>query len=144
MAGARGSGIPLAYCLIQTSSEAPRGAKQAVLTSFCGLLKSLGIDPDFTLSDKDWSEINALRAVWPHAKHQLCLWHALRAVKQRLAKNKDTPGPYDPETAREEFSFIDPAFVPLSQQDKSQRVRQFSRYANYYVLIYLSASFAAR
>ena len=74
-------------------------------------LKRLGVNPEYTLSDKDWSEINAFRAVWPKAKHQLCFWHALRAVKQQLAKNKDTPAPYDPEEAQRQFSFINTAEI---------------------------------
>jgi FPC/CPF motif-containing protein YcgG len=117
VAGAHGSGIPLAYCLIQTSPNATAGAKQAILTSFLGELRKLGIMPEFTLSDKDWSEINAMKEVWPRAKHQLCFWHALRALKQRLSKNKITPAAYDPKEAQHEFSFINSSFVPLAQQD---------------------------
>lgn len=65
VAGAKGSGIPLAYCLIQTKAEAEHGAKEAVLTDFLTRLKERNVNPEFTLSDKDWSEINAMRAVWP-------------------------------------------------------------------------------
>ncbi len=111
----KGSGIPLAYCLIQTSDQAGKGAKEATLQSFLDQLKKLGVNPEYTLSDKDWSEINAMRAVWPNAKHQLCFWHALRALKQRMSKNKDTPAPYNPSDAQAEFSFIDITFVPVSQ-----------------------------
>ena len=60
-----------------------------------------------------------MHAVWPNAKHQLCFWHALRALKQRLAKNKDTPAPYDGDAAHQLFEFIDPTFVPVGQQDNS-------------------------
>ena len=35
-------------------------------------------------SDKDCSEINAFSTVFPDAKHQLCYWHVLRAIKQHL------------------------------------------------------------
>lgn len=116
MADAKGSGVPLAFLLIRTSKDAQSGAKQAVLERFLGQLKLRGVEPEFTLSDKDWSEINAMRATWPEAKHQLCFWHALRALKQRLAKKKDTPAPYDSEAAHREFNIIDPAFVPLGQR----------------------------
>ena len=85
VADVKGSGIPLAFLLIRTSKEARSGAKQAVLEQFLGQLKARGVQPEFTLTDKDWSEINAMRATWPEAKHQLCFWHALRALKQRLA-----------------------------------------------------------
>ena len=106
----------MAFLLIRTSKEARSGAKQAVLERFLGQLRSRGVQPEFTLTDKDWSEINAMRATWPEAKHQLCFWHALRALKQRLAKKKETPAIYDAETARKEFSFIDTAFIPLGQR----------------------------
>ncbi len=78
--------------------------------------------PEFTLSDKNWSEIEAMRETWPDAQHQLCFWHALRALKQRLAKKSETPGPYDPAEAQREFSFITSIFVPLAQQGLLDKV----------------------
>lgn len=102
--------------MIQSSKEADTGAKEQLLTSFLEKLKERGINPEYTLSDKDWSEINAMHAVWPVAKHQLCFWHVLRALKQRLAKNKERPGHYDVDAAHTEFHFISPSFVPLAQQ----------------------------
>lgn len=117
VAGAEGSGIPLAFLYVQTTAEAAPGSKQAILDSFLSELKKLGVNPEFTLSDKDWSEINAMRAVWPQAKHQLCFWHALRALKQRLAKVKETPKHYDVAYARQEFLYIKASFVPAAQQD---------------------------
>lgn len=116
VADAEGSGIPLAFLLMRTSKEAASGAKEAVLKQFLRALKSRGVNPEFTLSDKDWSEINAMRATWPNAKHQLCFWHALRALKQRLSKTKDTPAVYDAVSAKREFDFIDTSFVPAAQQ----------------------------
>ena len=124
MAEIKGSGVPLAFLLIFTSKDAAPLAKQTILERFLWCLKDKGVNPKFTLSDKDWSEINAMQSVWPSAKHQLCFWHALRAVKQRLAKNRDTPGPYDAERAHQEFSFIDTNFVPAAQcEDPSNAVR---------------------
>ncbi|KAI9059933.1 hypothetical protein FKP32DRAFT_1760738 [Trametes sanguinea] len=117
VADANGSGIPLAFMFIKTS-DAASGAKQTMLERFLGSLKALGVKPEFTLSDKDWSEINAMDAVWPEAKHQLCFWHALRALKQRLCKSKDSPAPYDAAEAKRHFAFIDPEFVPMAQQTK--------------------------
>ncbi|KAI0652859.1 hypothetical protein C8Q70DRAFT_693133 [Cubamyces menziesii] len=61
-----------------------------------------------------------MAAVWPTAKQQLCIWHALRADKKRLAKNKDTPAHYDVDAARREFEFIDARFVPVAQQDRAE------------------------
>ncbi|KAI0324630.1 hypothetical protein GY45DRAFT_1262496, partial [Cubamyces sp. BRFM 1775] len=117
VADADGCGIPLGFLFLLTTKDAAAGAKQKVLTRFLGGLKELGVQPEFTLTDKDWSEINAMAATWPDAKPQLCIWHALRAQKKRLCKNKDTPAPYDVHAARREFEFIDVNFVPISQQD---------------------------
>ena len=50
--------------------NAPSGTKQAVLTSFLTQLKRQGVNPKFTLSDKDWAEINAMRAVWAEVLHE--------------------------------------------------------------------------
>lgn len=72
-----------------------------------------------TLSDKDWSEIGACQDIFPDAKHQLCFWHCLRAVKKRLAILRRQPGPYNVEQAIAEFSFIDPTFLPLAQRPTS-------------------------
>ncbi|TCD59764.1 hypothetical protein EIP91_011523, partial [Steccherinum ochraceum] len=116
VAAADGSGVPLAFLMIQTSKDAAQYAKQRVLTSFLGQLKKLGVDPEFTLTDKDWSEINAMRHTWPHAKHQLCFWHALRALKQRLAKNRDAPAHYNVDEAHREFPFIKKEFLPVGQR----------------------------
>lgn len=54
--------------------------------------------------------------VWPFAKHQLCFWHALRALKQRLARTKEKPGPYNAQYAHQLFNFIKVTFVPTAQQ----------------------------
>jgi len=85
-------------------------------------IKSLGVDPEFVLSDKDQSEINALKCIWPEAKHQLCLWHILRAVKRRLSQN-DPPGLYNALEAHAAFPDIDLSFVPLGQMSVNQKVR---------------------
>ncbi|EIW53150.1 uncharacterized protein TRAVEDRAFT_100951, partial [Trametes versicolor FP-101664 SS1] len=116
VADANGAGIPLAFIFIRTTKDVGAGAKQAVLTRFLERLKELGVDPEFTLTDKDFSEINAMGATWKYAKHQLCFWHGLRAVKQRLCKNKHVPAPYNASAARSEFSFIDPHFLPAAQR----------------------------
>src|SRR5258706_15790525 len=84
-------------------------------------IRSLGIDPRFTLSDKDQSEINALKAVWPCAKHQLCLWHVLRALKRRLSQNEN-PGSYNALESNRVFPDIDLAFLTLGQMDTEEKV----------------------
>lgn len=120
VAGACGSGVPVAFCLVHTTKEARKGAKQEILTQFLSRLKELQFLPEFTLTDKDWSEINAMRKVWPDSKHHLCFWHALKAVKGRLSKNKSTPTYYNVEKAYTEFSFIQDTFVPAAQQTGSK------------------------
>lgn len=115
VADANGSGLPLAFLFIKTTKDAAAGAKQAVLEHFLTRLKEFGVDPEFTLPDKDFSEINAMAAVWPDAKQQLCFWHGVRAIKPRLCKNKDTPAPYDAAAAKREFAFIDLNFIPAAQ-----------------------------
>lgn len=94
------------------------GGKEALLTDFLKHFRDVwGISAiAFTLSDKDSTEINAFRAVWPKAKHQLCYWHCNKAVKKRLAILRRMPGPYNAEAARREFPFISKDFVPFAQQ----------------------------
>lgn len=41
-------------------------------------------------TDKDASEIAAVRQVWPSATIQLCMWHALRAVRAKLKDSSKT------------------------------------------------------
>ena len=114
--------MPLAYLLIKMLKGARKGAKRLVLERFLHALKQRGVHPEFTLTDKDWSEIGAFRTVWPVAKHQLCFWHGLRALKQRLVKSRLTPARYDVDAARREFPYIKRSFVPLAQQTGSENV----------------------
>jgi len=117
-----GEGLPLAYLFITTEANAVLHTKQKALVAWMQALSSLGIDPRFTLSDKDQTEINALRQVWPEAKHQLCLWHILRAIKRRLSLN-EPPGSYNILEANDAFPDIDASFVPLGQMNANERVR---------------------
>ena len=94
MADMLGEGLPLSYLFVVTDAEAPPCTKETVLVNWMEALKDHGITPEFILSDKDQSEINALGRVWPTAKHQLCLWHILRALKRQLANNREPPAPY--------------------------------------------------
>ena len=122
MADMLGEGLPLSYLFVVTNAEAPPNTKETVLVHWMEGLRSRGITPEFTLSDKDQSEINALNRVWPTAKHQLCLWHMLRAIKRRLANNREPPAFYRPADAKQTFAFIDPAFVPLRQMSMKDKV----------------------
>jgi len=122
MADMLGEGLPLSYLFVVTNAEAPPRTKETVLVNWMEALKYRGITPEFTLSDKDPSEINALGRVWPTAKHQLCLWHILRAVKRRLANNREHPAFYGSVDATRMFPFINPVFLPFGQMSTSDKV----------------------
>jgi len=122
-----GEGLPLTYLFITTEANVAPLTKQEALVAWMRAVRSLGIVPQFTLSDKDQSEINALTHVWPEAKHQLCLWHILRAIKRRLSQN-GTPGPYNALEANGAFPDIDPSFVPLEQMSVNEKVRTVISY----------------
>jgi len=123
MADMFGEGLPLSYMFVVTDADAPPHTKETVLVNWMEALKTRGITPEFTLSDKDQSEINALSRVWPTAKHQLCLWHILRALKRRLANNREPPAFYRSADAAQMFPFISPAFLPSGQMSANDKVR---------------------
>jgi hypothetical protein len=122
MADLHGEGLPLSYLFVVTSANAPPKTKEMVLVEWMSALKARGITPEFTLSDKDQIEINALRSVWPTAKHQLCFWHVLRALKRRLANNREAPAFYRATEASSHFPFIDATFLPLGQMQEYAKV----------------------
>jgi hypothetical protein len=47
----------------------------------------------------------------PLAKHQLCYWHGIKYLQERLAEDKP-PAKYDPRTAHAVFDLIDPTWAP--------------------------------
>ncbi|KAF8325049.1 uncharacterized protein EI90DRAFT_3157113 [Cantharellus anzutake] len=119
---ARGSGLPLGWCFVRTKSKQPKaGSKEAVLTTWLRHFRDdWNINALVTHSDKDRSE-----KVFPTAKHQLCFWHVLRAVKQRLAVLRRQPAPYNAAQAATEFAFINPIFIPIHQREKlPEKVRK--------------------
>ena len=123
-----GEGLPLSYLFMVTNAEAPPQTKEKVLVNWMEALKACGITPEFTLSDKDQSEINALSRVWPTAKHQLCLWHVLRAIKRRLGNNREHPAFYDAADAKSMFPIVDLGFLPIRQMSANDKVcKQTSR-----------------
>lgn len=62
----------------------------------------------FTLSDKDTSECGA---VFDKAKHQLCYWHAIHYLEERLGEDRPSAA-YDGRRAKKFRDFIDPTWVP--------------------------------
>jgi len=117
-----GKGLLLSYLFLTIEVNAIPHTKQTVLIEWMRAIRSLGVDPEFVLSDKDQSEINALKHVWPQAKHQLCLWHILRALKRRLSQN-EPPGSYNALEAHNAFPDIEASFVPLGQMSMNEKVR---------------------
>lgn len=133
-----GSGLPLGYLMLR-SEGGEAGGKERYLTHFLTAIRDKwNITALFTLTDKDWSEINAFRAVYPDAKHQLCYWHCLRAVKTRLSILRRTPAHYNVDEANAEFSWIDRVFVP-EQQRQSQVSACYTSMRNLYYTNFICA-----
>lgn len=116
-----GSGCPLGYLLIQ-SNNGDAGEKekyiQTLLDHFCTTWEMHVLE---TLSDKDITEINAFLAKMP-AKHQLCFWHCLRAIKICLATLARHPAYYNADEAFHEFNWIDCWFAPVNQMSEHEAV----------------------
>jgi hypothetical protein len=92
-----GTGVPLAYCFMDTFKDnthgvrrAEPGAATAILDQFLRPLQGAGFEPTFFGMDKDFSEIVAIRQVWPKATIQLCYWHARRAIRMKLTSSRQT------------------------------------------------------
>jgi hypothetical protein len=78
-------------------------------------LKKLGLQfIKYFLTDKDFSQINAARIVWNGCKIQLCLWHAKKSIKKKLADNsKPKLNNYNSIEANSKLSFIDIQWFPI-------------------------------
>jgi hypothetical protein len=113
-----GAGCPIGYLLLQSRQTGKKGGKERYLRQLLEYFKNeWKIKPIITLSDKDWSEINALHGTFPEEGHQLCFWHCLRAVKKRLSTLRQKPNDLPIEEVNEEFpvDVIDPEFCPMWQ-----------------------------
>ena len=112
--------------MIQSSGDTEEGGKERYLRDLLSYVKDTwNLRALITLTDKDLSEINAFLGVYPEAKHQLCFWHCLRAVKTQLSILRRRPKHYDVLEAKKEFDWIDETFVP-SAEAKGQQVRACS------------------
>jgi hypothetical protein len=118
IAEVNGQGIPLGFLFTghDTAKEASTirptsGAKARLLKHFLSHIKLHLPKLQFTISDKEMSEIEAFRDVFPDAKIQLCFWHGIRTVEGRLAEDRPS-APYDPGFAHKCFDFIDPTWTP--------------------------------
>lgn len=120
--------MPLGFLLIR-SNNGEEGGLAEYLAEFLTYFKvNWKLDARVTHTDKNWSEINACRRVFPTSKHQLCFWHALRAVKTHLSTLQRAPAHYNADAARRQFFFIDKTFVPIGQVDDPSLVKQIIFY----------------
>ena len=109
---ANGQALPLGFIFTaMTDGTATKGAKQRMLEGFLPWFTTRCPNIKFTLSDKDPSEIGACRTKITNAKHQLCYWHGVCYIEERLAEDKP-PAKYDPRKANLIFPFIDPTWAP--------------------------------
>jgi hypothetical protein len=110
VAEANGRSLPLVFAFVSTGGAAT-GAKERALQDVLQWVKVKCPHVKFTLSDKDLSEINACSTIFDTAKHQLCYWHAIKYLEERLAEDKP-PAAYDSRIAHQQHSFIDPTWAP--------------------------------
>ena len=109
---ANGQALPLAFAFTcSTDGTAAPGAKDRMLQNvlqhindYCPNIKNVHLD-------KDPTELSAVHTVFCNAKAQLCYWHAIRYLEQRLAEDK-LPAKYDPRIAHKLFTFVDPTWAP--------------------------------
>ena len=94
-----------------TDGNAPSGAKEHLIQIVIRFVFHRWTNIDFTLSDKDISEINGSRAQIPWGCHQLRYWHAVTYTEKRLTENKP-PATYCAIQANSVFSSIDLKWVP--------------------------------
>ena len=73
-----GTGIPVVYCFIEImiSQDGVRrvdpGALSPLLSQFLMPMSSAGFNPSFFGTDKDHSEMTAVKQVWPDTTPRLC------------------------------------------------------------------------
>ena len=104
-----GTGVVLGYCLVGVAPSidgvrrADPGALTNILEQFLRRIRMAGFVPTFFGTDKDASEIAAVRLVWPKTKLQLCYWHAKRAIRTKLKDSSmsRTQSHYVPADAQE-------------------------------------------
>lgn len=93
------------------NNRAAPGAKTRLIEQVLSHIGKRCPDIAFALTDKDISKINAVKEVLPSVKHQLCYWHVLRYLDDRMADNKP-PRKYDASYAHSRFRFIDKKWIP--------------------------------
>ncbi|KAG6907426.1 hypothetical protein DXG01_008891 [Tephrocybe rancida] len=109
---ANGQALPLAFAFTASmDNTAEPGAKDHMIQSVLKHVREHCPNIHFAHTNKDKSEINAIHAVLPRAKSQLCYWHAIKYLQERVAEDK-LPTKYDLRQAHQLFPFIDPTWAP--------------------------------
>ncbi|KAJ7676541.1 hypothetical protein DFH06DRAFT_976502 [Mycena polygramma] len=111
VAEANGEALPFSFLFTTSSGDAVPGAKTRMLSDMLRYLNKRCPNIMFTLSDKEPAEITFCRVEIPKSKHQLCYWHGIKYIEERLAEDKP-PAAYDPRKAHRVFDFIDPTWAP--------------------------------
>ncbi|GBC07411.1 hypothetical protein RclHR1_07440016 [Rhizophagus clarus] len=85
---ANGAEFSAAYLFLDNAKK-NNGIRTSILAKFFQELKNIGLkNIKYFFTDKDYSQINAAQIIWPSVKIQICLWHAKRAIKKKLADNE--------------------------------------------------------
>ena len=92
-----GTGVPLAYCFVEvmpsndsTKQTADTGALAHILQQLSQRIRLAGFDPAFFGTDKDASEINAVKLAFPETTIQLCYWKACHSGQvEGFGKDQD-------------------------------------------------------
>jgi hypothetical protein len=120
-----GMGFPLGYMLLTTASAIVDGARTESIRKFLEHLRNKGVNPKYTMTDKDAAQISAVKTVWPTTYIQICFWHLKKEVKKHLATSKEPQRlRYNVIEAHTEFSFIDLKFCPVVNQQPTQQPTQ--------------------
>lgn len=116
VAEANGIALPLIFLYIRTDEGSSENCKGRMIACCLRYIKPFRPNLKFTLSDKDPQEIGAVQDVFPEVKHQLCYWHVLRYVTERMNDNT-RPRAYNARQANSVFSFIDVNWIPQDQDE---------------------------
>ena len=85
IASCMGAGFPLCYFLLDAGTEGLLKTREESLTFFLKSIKEKfpNLRPSFVFTDKDTSQIKAIRNVFG-VDASLCFWHMKRAIKTKL------------------------------------------------------------
>lgn len=98
VAEANGLALPLAFMFVKTGLSTTADPKRTVIASCIERIRISCPNIEFTLSNKDQSEISAIRRVLPETRHQLCYRHVMKYLGNRLMRGPRTP--YVPRSGR--------------------------------------------